>query len=267
MSRTIPFSQVPPAVQSWLNSQVAATRERSFTRAIDQDIRRLTHDDIPPPAPPANNTSKLLAAMLDSAERLGTTLDSINATMAKAVTPRPTVVKPAAPAVRADSAELIAANTRLAALRKEIADMNKRLPAETPADQKEHFTAAQARWERIAEAFGDAQVRRPLNGESLADYNRALMGGYKSHSKAWKEINLYEVPDEVLDIVINQVHADALAAAANPPVVPGKLTMRQHRDAAGRTFNRFHGDIGVMLDLSRNPRQYVTGFPALADRR
>ena len=144
--------------------------------------------------------------------------------------------------------------------------MPKPLPAKIPADQKERFTTAQARWEQVAEAFGDAQVRRPLNGESLADYNRALMGDYKPHSKAWKDINLYEVPDEVLDVVINQIHADALAVAANPPVVPGKLTMRQRRDSAGRLINEFAGDIGVMLDLSRNPRQYVTGFPALERR-
>ncbi len=32
-------------------------------------------------------------------------------------------------------------------------------------------------------------------------------------------------------------------------------------DMAGRPIHTFYGDINEMLDLSRNPRQYVTGFP------
>ena len=228
----VPMSQIPPAIREWFNS-LAAKRDRH------------------------QSPREMLAK-----------LDSMSMTTPKSPPkPAPTIAaRPAPAAIQADSAELIAANARLAALQQEVSNMQKRLPADVPADQKQHFTAAQARWEQIAAAFGDAQVRRPLTGESLPDYNRSLAGSYKSHSKAWKEINLYEVPDEVLDIVINQVHADALEAAKSPPVTPGVLTMRQHRDDAGRRFNRFYGDIGVMLDLSRNPRQYVTGFPALAGR-
>ena len=245
----IPASEVPPAVQAWIDQQRAKFERPSIS--FGSDLTRLVHDDIPCPIPQPG--AKTLDAKLDS---ILTTIDSITPTSRK-------TMKPSTPIVRADSAELAAANTKLAALQKQIAEMQKRLPAEVPADQKGMFVTAQANWERVAEAFGDGSVRRPLAGETLPDYNRALMNNYKTHSKPWAGVNLYEVPDEVLNVVIDQVHADALAAAKSPTIEPGKLTMRQRRDAAGRLFNEFHGDIGVMLDLSRNARQYVTGFPAL----
>ena len=246
----IPASEVPQAVQAWIDQQRAKFERPSIS--FGSDLTRLVHDDIPISGPIAQPAAKNLNAKLDA----------ILATIDSTPTPRETM-KPTTPIVHADSAELAAANTKLAALQKQIAEMQKRLPAEVPADQKGMFVTAQANWERVAEAFGDGSVRRPLNGETLPDYNRALMNNYKTHSKPWAGVNLYEVPDEVLNVVIDQVHADALAAAKSPTIEPGKLTMRQRRDAAGRLFNEFHGDIGVMLDLSRNPRQYVTGFPAL----
>src|SRR5581483_9100704 len=122
---------------------------------------------------------------------------------------------------RNDSAEhekkLDAANERIVGLEKVIADMQKRLPAEIPSEQRDKFTAAQSKWERIAQAFGDAEgAPRAMNGESLSDYQRRLMGKYKHHSNAWKEKDLMVVPDAVLDIAIEQIHADALAAALAP---------------------------------------------------
>ncbi len=165
--------------------------------------------------------------------------------------------------VHADSAELIAANAQLADLQRQIAAMKKQLPAEVPPDRKPLFRAAQASWEKVAQLHGDAQTRPPLVGESHADYLRALAAPYTKHSKPWSSVDLYQVPDAMLDVVIDQVRADALVAAKNPPVTPGVLTVREERNDAGTLIRRFYGDIGVMLDLSRNQRRYVTGFPTI----
>ncbi|HEY0339306.1 MAG TPA: hypothetical protein VGC34_00750, partial [Steroidobacteraceae bacterium] len=135
----------------------------------------------------------------------------------------------------------------------------------TAADQRQKLAAMRARWDQVFHAFGDLEgTPRIMEGESPADYDRRLATQHKAHSR-WKDVNLYEIRDDgILDVITSQIHADALEAAKRPPTEPGVLKMRQRRDAGGRIINEFVGDIGVMLDLSRNPRQYVTGFPTLA---
>lgn len=176
------------------------------------------------------------------------------------------------PAATADSAtekKLDAANQKIEGMAKLIADMQRHMPAVFSDEQKPLYTAAQAKWEKVAQLFGDSEgAPRAMNGESLPDYNRRLASRYKSHSPAWKEVDLDKLADVALDTVIGQIHADALVAAASPgPTADGVLTTREFRDKmSGRTTRKFYGDIGVMLDLSRNPRQFVTGFPALNSR-
>lgn len=57
------------------------------------------------------------------------------------------------------------------------------------------------------------------------------------------------------------------AARQAAAIAAGGLHMVIDHDGAGRPIRSIYGDIGAMLDLSRNPRQYVTGFPAIAGRR
>lgn len=173
------------------------------------------------------------------------------------------------PAAVADSAtekKLDAANVRIEGMAKLIADMQKHMPAVIADDQRAHYTAAQSKWEKVAQLFGDSEgAPRAMNGESLPDYNRRLMSKYKVHSKVWKEQDLDKLPDAVLGVAIDQIHADAVAAAVAPaPTADGVLNAREFKDPmTGRMTRKFYGDIGVMLDLSRNQRQYVTGFPTI----
>ena len=160
---------------------------------------------------------------------------------------------------RADAVDVL--NVRIDELKRQVHEVEKRMPTRNPADQRENFRTARLKWDQIAQAFGDPEgVRGPLNGESLGDYQRALANPHKDHSR-WKDIDLYQqVPDAMLDVVVEQIHADALTAAKNPPVTPGTLTPRYRKDAAGRLITEWVGDINVMLDPFRNPRRYVTRF-------
>jgi hypothetical protein len=154
------------------------------------------------------------------------------------------------------------ARQHIAGLKQQLAGVQKRLPAEVSADERPKFSAIQQKWEQIAQAFGDSEgTPRWLNGESVADYDRRLMGKYKAHSKAWKNVDLVNVHDSMLEIAGSQIRAHALAAAiAPPPSNSGQLAMREFKDPAGRSVRHFYGDTAITWAPFTNPRRYVIKF-------
>lgn len=129
-------------------------------------------------------------------------------------------------------------------IRKSIADLNKRLPVELPEAERQRFVAVQSRAERVAQAFGDsAGAPRWLQGETLDQYRRRLLGGYVKHSAAWKDIDLTPFADKALDTVETQVYADAYREATHPTsITSGELRMSIRSDETGRQIREFHGD-------------------------
>jgi hypothetical protein len=126
-------------------------------------------------------------------------------------------------------------------LTKRLDKLESRIPVELPDADRQLFVAAQMKNERVAQAFGDSAPRW-LNGDSLTLYRRRLIDRYKVHSKAWKDIDLGSFADKALDIVEDQVYADAYAAAAHPADVPaGTLREIHSRDQTGRQISRFVG--------------------------
>ena len=124
----------------------------------------------------------------------------------------------------------------------------------------QEFANAQAKADRIAQAFGDSAPRW-LDGERLPDYRRRLVSQFKEHSPTWKSA---DVPrDEgVLRIAEAQIYADAAREASNPTTLgPGELVERTIIDQAGRRISRFHGDPGVWMDAFKYPTQQVIGYP------
>lgn len=108
------------------------------------------------------------------------------------------------------------------------------------------FIEIQRTVDEIAQAFGDnAGPPRWMHGETVGDYTRRLLTKYKPHSKAWKDKDLTQVHDSVLDIATAAIRADAIAAAALPEFQSGKLIARESKDKYGRTITKFYGDARI----------------------
>ena len=129
------------------------------------------------------------------------------------------------------------------ALLTRLAELERRIPAEPSAADRQRFLEVQAKAERLAHAFGDsAGAPRPLDGETLPEYRRRLIAPYKKHSKDWKDTDLSTLQEQALGVVEAQIRADALEAAAHPTDVPaGVLREIRQRDQTGREIIRFVG--------------------------
>ena len=143
---------------------------------------------------------------------------------------------------------------------RQIAELQRRIPPKiTPAD-REKFADAQAKAERVAQAFGDS-ASHWVNGESLTQYRRRLLSTLKQHSAQWKNIDTRKLDGAALDTVEQQVFADAWRAAIDPANVPeGTLRMVVDRDETGRPIRRFIGDPEVCWGPFKRPGKIVTAW-------
>jgi colicin import membrane protein len=104
------------------------------------------------------------------------------------------------------------------------------------------FTAAQVQADRVYHAFGDSAPRW-MAGEALPSYQRRLLVKVQKHSKAWKDKELSQLHDSVLDVAETQIYADALSVAMSPSsVTAGTLREVVETDRAGRRISKFFGD-------------------------
>lgn len=144
-------------------------------------------------------------------------------------------------------------------LRKRLAALEKAMPK----DRTDHDLAAdQARADSVYSLFGE-QAPRPLIGDSKASYVLRHLEKFKSHSPAWKGIDLapVSVDEKVLDIATDQIYAAARAAASNPVNVPaGTLRPIQTRSAAGHLETRFMGSPSAWMNRHAPNRRFVTAI-------
>lgn len=147
-------------------------------------------------------------------------------------------------------------------VRKLIADMEKRLPANMTAADVTKYTAAQRRAERVYQAFGDAAgADRWANGETFDSYRRRLLAKVKTHSTQWKDVDLSAFADAALDVVETQVYADAYSVAISPASVPAG-TLREHvtTDDTGRKIKSYTGDPGACWDAFKAAPRHIGGI-------
>ncbi len=147
-------------------------------------------------------------------------------------------------------------------LRRQIADLERRIPAEMPEEDRARFVDAQAKAERVAQAFGDsAGAARWVNGETLLQYQRRLLGKFKDHSPAWKSVDLAKLDSDALAVAERQIYADAMRAAMNPESVEGG-SLRQviTTDDTGRRIRKFYGDPEACWGAFKQPARIVTGW-------
>jgi 8-oxo-dGTP pyrophosphatase MutT (NUDIX family) len=149
--------------------------------------------------------------------------------------------------VRAD-AQL---RTENADLKKQIEAMNAKITAlATPpsASDRDQLSAAQARWDSVAQMLGDS-IPAPLHFESPIAYRKRLAEKFQKHSDKFKGIRLDSLDGAVFDTIEEQIRSDAQAYAKSPAVMPaGRLMPTIRMDSAGRQITEYHGDMDVWLN-------------------
>ena len=115
---------------------------------------------------------------------------------------------------------------------------------------------AQAKADSVYSAFGKS-ANRPLNGEDLLAYRKRLAAPMKSHSQAWKDIDLGALDAKVFDLAEAAIYADAMEAAVHPSVAPEAGLRAVTRDTGtGHKITTFYGHPNAWMDDFRAPRMH-----------
>lgn len=113
---------------------------------------------------------------------------------------------------------------------------------------------AQAKADSLYSAFGK-QAHRPLNGEDLLSYRKRLAAPMKSHSAAWKDVDLAKLDAAVFDIAEAAIYADAAQSANNPADgFENGPRARTRQLATGHTVTEFFDNRPSWMDSFRTPR-------------
>jgi hypothetical protein len=118
-----------------------------------------------------------------------------------------------ADAARADSLEKVIADQAkaIAELQAGISVLRKPIPE----SHRAVLLSLQSRADSIMTQMGE-RAPQPMVDEAPATYERRLVNGLKGKSKAWKDIDVFELKDAAFAIARDQVYADALAEARSP---------------------------------------------------
>jgi 8-oxo-dGTP pyrophosphatase MutT (NUDIX family) len=150
-------------------------------------------------------------------------------------------------AMRADAQQLRSDN---ADMKKQIEAMNAKLAALTTplsASDRDQLSAAQARWDSVAQMFGET-APAPLNGETPIAYRQRLAAKYQKHSASFKGIRFDSLDSDSFSAVEERIRMDAQEYAKSPAVSPsGKLIPIIRRDEAGRQITEYSGDMDAWL--------------------
>jgi hypothetical protein len=153
----------------------------------------------------------------------------------------------------------------IGAIPKAVEGANRTIAATVPESKGDSakrtaFIDAQSKANRVAQAFGD-EAAPAVRGESLAQYRRRLLSGFKQHSPQWQSVDLTSFADKALDAVETQILADAYKAALDPTNVPeGTLREVIEVDRTGRKISRFVGSIEAFLSPFKQRPKFITGF-------
>jgi 8-oxo-dGTP pyrophosphatase MutT (NUDIX family) len=125
--------------------------------------------------------------------------------------------------------------------------LEKAVPKSISDEDYHEMAATQAKADSV---YGQHGVSAPRfsNGENLMAYRKRLADGMKSHSKEWKNVNIYRLDDSAFGIVEKQIYADAAIAARHPDVPAGILRAISERSPSGHTMTRFVGDSAIAFN-------------------
>jgi hypothetical protein len=137
------------------------------------------------------------------------------------------------------------------------------LTEENTMATRSEFIAAQAKADRVANAYGDA-APAPMTGETLMAYRARLASVYQKFSKSFKDSDLHRIGDpSAMAGIEDTIYNDAMAEARHPTaasLAPGQLRAITTMDASNRPVTRYHGDIAAFMDQFNPPHRYITRF-------
>jgi hypothetical protein len=143
-----------------------------------------------------------------------------------------------------------------------LTKMERRLAPRSNADRAK-FAEFQAAADKVFSAFSISDAApRALDGESFTGYQQRLLSKLKTHSSAWKTVNLYDVRDsKILKLAADQIFADAYQEALHPATPqPGVLRAVEERDQTGRKITRFFGDPEATWGMFKQQPRRLTGI-------
>jgi hypothetical protein len=121
----------------------------------------------------------------------------------------------------------------------------------------------QARVEPVYNLFGQlSSAPRPLQGESPQAYRKRALTDLKQFSPTWRDIDLFKLPTEAIDLAEKQIFADAQQEAVKPTALSlpkdGSVVTRVRFDEVGRPHKSYHAlDSGVIWNRFKLPTRFV----------
>jgi 8-oxo-dGTP pyrophosphatase MutT (NUDIX family) len=115
------------------------------------------------------------------------------------------------------------------------------------------FADVQAKADSLYSAFGK-QAPRPLNGEDVLAYKKRLAAPMKSHSSAWKDVDLTALDASVFAIAEAAIYADAQSASMRPADNARGEIARTRQLSTGHTVTEFFDNRPSWMDSFRTPR-------------
>lgn len=134
-------------------------------------------------------------------------------------------------------------------MKKRIDSVEAMMPKAMADEDMDMMADAQAKADSVASAFGQS-ASRPQIGESVLGYRKRQAAKFKSHSPAYKDIDITKIADDSLfAIVEKQIYADAVNAANNPVLAQGEgLREIKTRSPAGHQISTFKGSISSWMN-------------------
>lgn len=148
-------------------------------------------------------------------------------------------------------------------IRKAVADMAARLPAQMSDADYSALADAQARADSVYLAFGKS-APHPMRGETPLAYRVRLLNGVKEHSPVYKGVALDKVAiadSTTLDAIEPQIYADAEAVARSPLTVADGELRCITKQVGAHIHKTFVGQPAAWMNPMAGPaRQFVTKF-------
>ena len=157
--------------------------------------------------------------------------------------------------------EAFADAVEVAKLRKQIAELENKLPRHRTDAEYDALAAAQHKAEQHYAAFGDSLAKcRPMDGESVNGYRKRMIKGLQKYSALYGKVDLAKLSDQaMLDIVENGVYADSMTAARAPSASHGGMPHAVVTNEGGRERTEYLGGEPLMVfsPFRQKPRQLV----------
>ena len=146
-----------------------------------------------------------------------------------------------------------------AAMKAKIAAIEARMPAILSDADLNELSAAQAKADSVAHAFGD-KAPAPMMGEKPLSYRRRVADMFKKYSADWKDMDL-SVLGSSLGIAERAIYADAMSAA-NMPASYGEGVLRESttRMRGGTEITTFSGDSNAWMGQFKLPGSKLVGI-------